>query len=116
MCTTARVSQLGDQHALARRDKNVLWDGLSNTRGAKIYRRAILDRRLLVARKRHKLLFPKLIAGELCATLHEIADCGRPEASQERGRALLRDDEATARKQAVARKRRVYLDARLNDI
>ena len=91
-------------------------DGLSNSRGTKIYRRAILDRHVLVTSKSYKLLFPKLIASEFSSALHEIAYCGRPESGQERRGALFRNDETTPRKQAVARKRWVYLNARLYDI
>ena len=48
--------------------------------------------------------------------MDEIADSGRPEASQESRGPFFRDDEASSGQEAVARKGRVYLDARLDDI
>ena len=114
-------SELERHLASQRRDKIQDRDmreryGLSDTRGAEVYRRAIPDRRVLVAGKGHELLFPKLITSEFASALDEIADGGGPKAGQEGRGSFFRDDETPTGEKAMARKSRIYLNACLDDI
>ena len=90
--------------------------GLSNARSAQVYRRAILDSRVLVTRKGHQLLLPKLVTSEFRSPLDEVADGGGPESSHQSRRSFFRDDETPSGEKAVARESGIYLDARLDDI
>ena len=91
-------------------------DGLSDARGAEVYRRAIPDGRVLVTRTSHELLLPKLVAGEFAPALDKVADGGGPESGHESRRSFFRDDETPSGEEAVARKSGIYLDACLHDI
>jgi len=90
--------------------------GLSNARGAEVYRRAIPDSRVLVTRMSHELLLPKLVTGEFGSALDEVADGGGPKSGHESRRSFFRDDETPSGEEAVARKSGIYLDACLDDI
>lgn len=77
---------------------------------------AVADGGLLAAGDLDELLLPVFVAGELGAALDEVADGGGPEAGEERGGALVRDDEAAAGEEGVALERGVDLDAGLDDV
>lgn len=89
---------------------------LASTGSTEVDRRAVLDRGVLVARDRHKLLFPELVSRELSSTLDEVADGRGAETGEKRGGALGRDDMPRAAEQVELCERGVNLDARLDDI
>ena len=91
-------------------------DALADARRAEVYRRAVLDRRLLITRDLRELLLPELVARKFSAALDEVADGGGPEAREQRRGALCRDDAPCTGQEIQFSEGGVDLDARFDDI